>query len=442
MTAIAPSNALSNPLSKSGHAASNRELVEVVVHWGATVLRTLHLETYETLRAGEGTDLVIPDLEATTLVERGIIKVPVGATSTVVDGRTLIEIGALRVEIARVQAEKALPRGGSLKKSILGVACASMFAHLAVVASMAMAPGASLDDENASLDRDTAARFVTMNQRSLAREIETTSAQGSGSGGETGDAHEGPTGLAGTPSAKSQTHAYAIPKTSAEERLGLLRKQIEAGDYGALGALTRVFGAASTMGLSFDEDASGHDALAAAGRLTGPKMGDAFGMNGLALAGFGPGGNGFEGGIGIGPVGTFGHEAGVNGSNSGWCGEGPCSGTHVSSLKHATATVKVYEKGEIGATGGLPREVVRRIVRANFPAIRSCYDAALRKDPGLKATVSTRFVIDQTGAVETATSTGEPMLDGCVQRTFSAMSFPAPENGKAMVSYPIDFSQE
>ncbi|MGZ5968341.1 MAG: AgmX/PglI C-terminal domain-containing protein, partial [Polyangiales bacterium] len=87
-------------------------------------------------------------------------------------------------------------------------------------------------------------------------------------------------------------------------------------------------------------------------------------------------------------------------------------------------------------------EVVRRIVRANFPSIRACYDAALRKDPALKATVSTRFVIDQTGAVETATSSGEPMLDGCVQRAFSAMSFPAPENGKALVSYPIDFAQE
>jgi hypothetical protein len=437
MTAIALSNAV--------QSVSNRELVEVVVRWGATVLRTVHLETHETLRAGEGTDLVIPDLEATTLVDRGMIRVPAGATSTVVEGRTMIEIGALRIEIARVQAEKALPKGGSLKKSILGVACASMFAHVAVVAAMAMAPGASLDDENATLDRDTAARFVTMNQRSLAREIETTTEAGESSGGESGSAHKGPAGLAGTPSAKSQTNAYAIPKTSAEERLGLLKKQIDAGDYGAIGALTRVFGAASTMGLSFDtseDQASGHDALAAAGRLTGPKMGDAFGMNGLALAGFGPGGNGFSDGIGIGTFGPFGHGPGDGGSESGWCGEGTCTGNHVSSLKHKTATVKVYEKGDVAATGGLPKEVVRRIVRANFPAIRSCYDAALRKDPGLKATVSTRFVIDQTGAVENATSSGEPMMNTCVQRVFGAMSFPAPENGKALVSYPIDFSQE
>jgi hypothetical protein len=433
MTAIAIPSAVSL-------SASNRELVEVVVRWGATVLQTLHLETHETLRAGEGCAIVIPGLPATTLVDRGMVKVPAGATQSEREGRTTLSFGAMQIEIGRVQAEKSPPKGASLKKGILGVVGASLFAHVATVAALAMAPGASLDDENASLDRDTAARFLAMNQRSFARELEPSSAEGSSEGGESGSAHKGPSGLAGTPSAKSQTNAYAMPKTSTEERLGLLKKQIEAGDYGAIGALTRVFGAASTMGLSFEDDASGHDALAAAGRMVGPKVGDAFGMNGLALAAFGPGGGGFSDGLGVGSFGPFGHGPGDSGS--GWCDGGPCSGTHVSTLKHKTATVRVYEKGEVAATGGLPKEVVRRIVRANFPAIRACYDTALRKDPGLKATVSTRFVIDQTGAVETATSTGEPMLDGCVQRAFSAMSFPSPENGKALVSYPIDFSQE
>ncbi|MGZ3448440.1 MAG: AgmX/PglI C-terminal domain-containing protein [Polyangiales bacterium] len=435
MTAIAIRNAVSVP-------DSSREVVEVVVRWGATVLQTMHLETHETLRVGEGTSVVIPGLAATTLVDRGMVKVPEGAVAKQKDARTAIEIGAMQIEIGRVQAEKALPKSSSLKKGILGVVGASLFAHVATVAALAMAPGASLDDENASLDRDTAARFLAMNQKSFTRELEQVTTEGASSGGDSGSAHKGPSGLAGTPSATSNSNAYAMPKTSAEERLGLLRKQIEAGDYGAIGALSRVFGAASTMGINFDDDPSGHDALAAVGHLTGPKVGEAYGMNGLGLASFGPGGNGFSDGLGIGNFTGFGHGPGNGDSGSGWCDDGNCTGTHVGAMKHKTATVKIYEKGEVASTGALPKEVVRRIVRANFPSIRACYDAALRKDPALKATVSTRFVIDQTGAVETATSSGEPMLDGCVQRAFSAMSFPAPENGKALVSYPIDFAQE
>ena len=105
-------------------------------------------------------------------------------------------------------------------------------------------------------------------------------------------------------------------------------------------------------------------------------------------------------------------------------------------------SAKVVESGA-SLTGRLPIEVIKRIVRANTPRLRLCYQAALKTDPKLKGTVVTRFVIDTTGAVESASTApgtlGNASVEKCVLGVFRSLAFPAPEAGKVSVTYPISF---
>ncbi|GAC1394015.1 MAG: hypothetical protein NVSMB47_02370 [Polyangiales bacterium] len=157
------------------------------------------------------------------------------------------------------------------------------------------------------------------------------------------------------------------------------------------------------------------------------------------MTGTGPGGGGWGDGIGLGTVGGFGHGSGT-GTGMGYGGGGGKVGSG-----RKTKNVKMIETGT-DIQGRLPPEVVKRIIRANFPRFRACYEQGLKKDPGLKGTVGVRFIIDTTGAVESASGAGGSLaagaVSGCVLGVYRTLSFPEPEGGKVMVTYPIDFEND
>ncbi len=101
---------------------------------------------------------------------------------------------------------------------------------------------------------------------------------------------------------------------------------------------------------------------------------------------------------------------------------------------------------EIGTSivGALPTEVVKRIVRQHFSALRLCYEAELKKDPSLAGTVSTALLIDEEGVATSVEANGgsmtNPAVRECIVKVFASMSFPKPEGGKVKVTYPIDFT--
>lgn len=113
--------------------------------------------------------------------------------------------------------------------------------------------------------------------------------------------------------------------------------------------------------------------------------------------------------------------------------------------KSKGSAVKMIESG-VDVTGRLPHDLIRRIVRANFPRFRACYAQGLKKDPALAGVVSVKFIIDSTGAVESVSllpgSLPDPAVKSCVSGVFRTLSFPEPEGGKVTVTYPIDFSTE
>jgi hypothetical protein len=153
---------------------------------------------------------------------------------------------------------------------------------------------------------------------------------------------------------------------------------------------------------------------------------DAFGYGGLGLTGTGPGA-GWGDGIGLGTVGGFG------GNHSGVLGGGSA----------AKPITKIVEKS-VTVVGKLPPEVVKRIVRANFPRLRACYEQTRKSDSSVAGTIDVKLAIDATGAVTSATTSPGTIkhtgMLGCVKGVFRTLSFPEPESGVVTVSMTHEYA--
>jgi len=128
------------------------------------------------------------------------------------------------------------------------------------------------------------------------------------------------------------------------------------------------------------------------------------------------------GAIGLGNIGTIGG------------GFGRDAGSHSPRVVTGSTTVN----------GRLPPEVVQRIVRRNMGRFKYCYQQGLVRDPSLSGKVAVKFVIDTKGEVTTATRDASTTLTdaavvACITRAFQSLSFPEPEGGIVVVTYPIVF---
>jgi hypothetical protein len=100
----------------------------------------------------------------------------------------------------------------------------------------------------------------------------------------------------------------------------------------------------------------------------------------------------------------------------------------------------------VTVTGGLPREVVQRIVRQRAGAWRACYERALSRIPTLGGRIKTRFVIELDGTVSNVVNVDsdlpDPNLVTCLTATYEddELSFPQPETGPITVVVPLELS--
>jgi hypothetical protein len=109
----------------------------------------------------------------------------------------------------------------------------------------------------------------------------------------------------------------------------------------------------------------------------------------------------------------------------------------------ATSAGATGTGGTVAASGGLPKEVVQRIVRQNFGRFRLCYENGLRKNPSLAGSVVTKVAVGADGRVTQAQDAASTLPDravvDCVVRGFSNLSFPAPTGGPTSFTYPVAF---
>jgi tetratricopeptide (TPR) repeat protein len=182
-----------------------------------------------------------------------------------------------------------------------------------------------------------------------------------------------------------------------------------------------------------------NDAMAARGSMWGEQIGDRFGAGGLGLAGIGEGGGGRGEGIGLGSVGTVGHGASAGSGQGFGAGHGRLGGSHGVKAPQVRA-------GSATVSGRLPPEVIQRIVRQQFGRLRVCYEAGLRQNPNLAASMSVRFMIQRDGSVANVATAGADHIGAsvaaCVVRAFYGMAFPAPEGGTVTVVYPFTFAPD
>ncbi len=84
-----------------------------------------------------------------------------------------------------------------------------------------------------------------------------------------------------------------------------------------------------------------------------------------------------------------------------------------------------------------PGEVrVSRVLRAQAPGLRACYERGLRSNPTLAGAVSVRFVIGANGRVSEASATGlpsDPSVAACIAARVRSAVFPTPVGGAAEV---------
>jgi TonB family protein len=95
------------------------------------------------------------------------------------------------------------------------------------------------------------------------------------------------------------------------------------------------------------------------------------------------------------------------------------------------------------AVTGYSREEILRVVKRHESEIRFCYESALRKHPDLAGKVTARWVIAQTGDVETAeiteSSLGDPAAEACILERVKRWRFPQPEGEEVVVTFPWVF---
>lgn len=247
-------------------------------------------------------------------------------------------------------------------------------------------------------------------------------------------------GEMGNPDAQESGNRYAVkgPEDNLDPHIARQAALRDAAEFGMIGLLNSGAGGdpdAPTAPWGRD-DALGNDPLSARGNKWGDSIGDSFGRGGLGLRGIGEGGGGRGEGVGLGSIGTLGHGAGTG------TGQGFGSGHGRLGRSHRAPPPRV-KMGSTTVSGGLPPEVIQRIVRSSFGRFRACYDAGLRNDPNLSGNVRVRFTISASGSVKKASASGsipDEKVISCVQRAFNSLSFPQPEGGEVSVTYPIVFS--
>jgi hypothetical protein len=445
------------PVVIEGVEIESKSALEIEVRWGDQILHVMHLSPARDVFVGDDAEgpvdykLPIARTQIARANGESVVALTEAGDVTLARGeKNERRIGDFTIRAAVVAAGKAPPRDSSkARRKVMGFWAASAALHLALIGGFMFAPGASLDDESAGLDKSTQAYLMQMQSARADREIKQEESDGEKSdttNGSAGGAHAGASGQMGKPDKSMTGGHYQVkgPPESSEEKLAKTHALIESNRYGAIGALASVFGSTSNAPISFNggDESIGKDPADYQGNLFGDHPGDSFGYNGLGPSGTGPGGGGWLDGVGLNRIGGFGHACvGSNCGPGGEWGGGPGG----KGLKRTAQTVKMIDTGSDSA-GKLPPETIKRVIRANFPRFRQCYEGGLKKDPGLKGTVAVRFIIDTTGAIESASLSGGSMSDSqvssCVLGVYKTLSFPEPESGKVMVNYPIDFQNE
>lgn len=122
---------------------------------------------------------------------------------------------------------------------------------------------------------------------------------------------------------------------------------------------------------------------------------------------------------------------------------GGAGGAGALEAKHtAEVSGRVIDQMPDVESSSCDRNAISRYVKARIKAIQSCYENALKRNPGLKGKVVVRFTIGPTGRVTELeideNSLGNEAVVMCIKNTIRLWSFPIKDN-ECPVAYPFLF---
>ena len=128
-------------------------------------------------------------------------------------------------------------------------------------------------------------------------------------------------------------------------------------------------------------------------------------------------------------------------------GLGKSSGSSLGSVDQSgdVGSIDGLNTDNFQVKGGLSKEDVYRVVKANRRQLKNCYQRALITNKRLSGRVTLRWIISPVGPVlrvsKVTSTTQSNQLDSCVQGVVRRMMFPKAPNGqRTIVIYPFVFS--
>lgn len=249
--------------------------------------------------------------------------------------------------------------------------------------------------------------------------------------------HRGAEGEAGDPEEEALKRKLAIKGDNAPDDIEIKKaRDMQIASNAGIAAVAQV---SSMFGNS--TQSVGADALHAIGNIEGRDYGASKGMFGLGVscdesAGecFGGGGT-TEGSIGLKHVKTRGKSSGRDYDRG-----DPDLGVHDGDVPG-----RVVNHEEPTMTGGLDREIIKRVVRKHRREIKYCYEQELQKNRRLNGEVMVKFTILPNGRVVSSLSASStlnsPAVETCMHSKIKRWIFPEPRGGgTVVVRYPFRLS--
>lgn len=111
------------------------------------------------------------------------------------------------------------------------------------------------------------------------------------------------------------------------------------------------------------------------------------------------------------------------------------------SLATMTLAGPARASGDATVLGTLDKAVIRRVIQQHIGEVKACYETELEKNGNLAGRLMVRFTIDPAGKVtESAvqeSSLNNAAAEGCIRDAVRTWTFPKPQGGKVVVSYPF-----
>ncbi|MEZ4362829.1 MAG: AgmX/PglI C-terminal domain-containing protein [Kofleriaceae bacterium] len=358
-------------------------------------------------------------------------------------GRLNLRVGEVTLLLGAVaRPARSAPSARKLDARTLGYTGASAVAHLAVLGLLRATPAeatVTAFDLAEALEPSTRTTGTAMEDR-LEKPTDVAIGAAAPDGGTAGAAMALEAGTAGDPSKPAADRRLAIKRTGETEQLAREIAIKEAISSGVLGTTLRDANFYALTGTS--DLASGLDATFAHGNLSGGEPGAALGSFGAWYRGFGPGGDGVDGIVGVeGRYRTIGTIPG-NGLEIGGCLSARGCSVRLSRTPVAPR-VTIHEPTVCGGASGcgLDKATIRRYINRVKDKIRYCYEKQLLASPEIAGTVQASFLISPTGVVLNSTAAGvHPEVSQCVAGVVASIAFPKPgSTGAVQVSYPFIF---